>query len=144
MIGYIYTLKCPLTNSIIYVGATTKDLNLRLRQHVSDSVNYNSSIYKYIRKNGILPLIELLDEVRFKDVNRLRELEFYWIDQLRQWGFCLYNSSGNLTVRDVEFCDDVQEPCVTVKISSSILDMVRRHKDKTGIPVSFFYREGYL
>lgn len=87
----IYTLSNPITNEIKYVGFTSLTLDKRLKSHMHDSKRRNTHLYCWIRKlkqNNLMPTIELLDVC---DMNNWRELECYWIYQLRTWGFNLTN-----------------------------------------------------
>lgn len=138
MIGYIYTLSCPKSNTVIYVGSTMNSIEHRAAQHVSDSKIYNYPILKYIRNNGIVPIIEVIEECKVKNRKSLYEIENYWIDQFRQWGFKLHNHSGNHSVVDSSFCDDVIEPFKSVKISRSTYNKLLDHKRSSGVPVAAF------
>jgi hypothetical protein len=87
-------------NVIFYIGRTIQDIDTRFKRHIQDTKyaikhNYFLSMKEqYIQKslNGnkeiSIKLIEscLLDESEFGD------LEDYWIEQFKQWGFNLTNS----------------------------------------------------
>ncbi len=93
--GLIYSLICPLTNEIKYIGQTTQLLQSRLRGHIRDidkSVNYKNNWLKYIRKNGLLDKlkIEIIEEC---DYNILNEREIYWINFYKGVGLKLTNST---------------------------------------------------
>jgi len=95
MIGKIYTMTCPVTHDIIYVGSTVQPLKVRLSLHLNDSKNSNSPLKKYIRDMNIVPSMELIEEIDVLTENQLRIVEYYWIDQFRQWGFRLKNMTHN-------------------------------------------------
>lgn len=78
----IYSLRCPLTDHIFYVGCTAEKLEVRVKQ------SYTAPTVKELRKQGLQPVIELLEETTY--VYRGTR-ENYWIQQLRAWGFNLEN-----------------------------------------------------
>lgn len=88
----IYTLSCPITKAIRYVGVTKKQLNDRLSGHIydakkliasKDKINWISEVER--------PFIELLDFSESKDEAFF--LEKYWVSQFKQWGFNLINKT---------------------------------------------------
>jgi hypothetical protein len=84
----IYTISHPLTNEVVYVGASKK-FEVRAKAHLNKSKH--ESIYnyvKYLRDNFLLPKIE---PIEICDECDLPVLEFYWINQLKAWGFNLLN-----------------------------------------------------
>ncbi len=87
----IYTLSHPTTNEIRYVGFTTLNLSVRLKTHIYDSKKRNTHTYSWFKQlkiNNLIPKIELLEECC---IDNWRELECYWIYQLRAWGYNLTN-----------------------------------------------------
>jgi hypothetical protein len=87
----IYTLSCPDTKEIRYVGKTIKTLKARLQHHISTSKkrkNYNANWIKSITNNNKEPVIELVEEC---DLNEWEFWEKYWISQFKNWGFKLTN-----------------------------------------------------
>lgn len=89
---YIYTLSDPRTNIVRYIGKT-KNMEDRLKRH---TYNYNLK-NKHTLKNkwlheliieGFNPKIEIVD---IGDKDNIDNLEIYWIEQFRQWGFKLTN-----------------------------------------------------
>lgn len=140
MIGSIYTLRCPKSGNIIYVGMTTIILKYRLSQHMHSASRFNAPIYKYIRGNSITPIIELVEEVNVYNRNDLLAIESYWIDQFRQWGFQLYNETNNKRIiEDLEHIHDVAETYTTVKINKKVMDNVRKFVSKSGVSISAFF-----
>ena len=90
MKAVVYTLKCPITDEIKYVGLTTKPLSKRLACHVSRPAPKNSKWINNLRANGLKPTIEVLEEVE-GDKAHLLFTEKYWMNQLNTWGFKLNN-----------------------------------------------------
>lgn len=93
----IYTLSCPISNSVMYVGATTQDLKKRLTGHLSanDSSKRANWIIE-LKTKGLKPIIEPIEYV---NDNGCISVEEYWINQFRVWGFNLYNSKSNIVLR---------------------------------------------
>jgi len=92
----IYTVTCTITNSIIYVGMTRRPLDQRLREHLT----YTNDIYN-LKKNKAFgrykkrkkkPIIEELERHNNRFI--AKDIETYWINQFKQWGFNLVNSVG--------------------------------------------------
>lgn len=90
---YIYTLECPITNEIRYVGKTI-DINKRYYQHISLSKlkkiknKHLSNWILTLANKQVLPKIEIIDETDSID---WEWLEQYWISQFKTWGFRLVN-----------------------------------------------------
>lgn len=79
----IYTLRCPFTNKIYYVGATVSALRIRVVNH------YCQPTTKLIHKEGLHPIIELVERI---DPKEAYDAELFWINQFIAWGFPLENS----------------------------------------------------
>ena len=79
---YIYKITNQI-NQKVYVGKTTKTIEKRWNEHISDSQRENicnRPLYKAFHKYGIENFkIEMLEEC---DVNILSEREIYWIEKL--------------------------------------------------------------
>ena len=85
----IYTLSDPISGEIRYVGKTIEDLNVRLSRHVRRRDNtYKSNWIFSLKKIGLIPKIELLDECLNED---WQWVEKYWISQLKSWNINLTN-----------------------------------------------------
>lgn len=91
----IYTLNMPDTGYPIYVGATSDDLRSRLINHNSMIKTGNQLIYRFLRSESISPLIEQIEELIVYSTSEAQYFEYFWIDQLSQWGFCLLNMQRN-------------------------------------------------
>lgn len=92
MTTQIYTLSCPTTHEIRYVGKTAVDLNKRYAQHIyqwkrSKKLTHLNSWIMSLSKSNLKPTITLLDSVN----GEWEWLEKYWISQLKTWGFNLTN-----------------------------------------------------
>jgi group I intron endonuclease len=91
---YIYSLSCPKTSKIRYVGKTN-DVDVRLYHHINKSLKkgkktHNQCWINSLVKESHLPQLEILDVVP-KDEWRFWEM--YWISQVKQWGYDLTNST---------------------------------------------------
>lgn len=92
---YIYTLSCPITHKVRYVGKTVKPLT-RLNQHLIDAKNNKINCHKdnWLRKlikDNLLPEFHIIDEIESSDWKWLEE---YWILQFKVWGFDLTNMTN--------------------------------------------------
>lgn len=91
----IYSLRDPVTDEIRYIGQTRQTLEKRLFDHTTLSAlkkqtNYKNNWIKSLRKQGFLPIIEVLDEVEEKNASFW---ENFYIDLFFTWGFKLTNLS---------------------------------------------------
>lgn len=95
MIRYsIYTLTCPLDGGVKYIGLTIlPDLRNRLSCHVSGTEGtYEKHIWiSKCKLNKTKPKIEELDFIITDNTKDAFDLEKYWINQFKQWGFELLN-----------------------------------------------------
>lgn len=86
--AFIYSLSCPYTKKIKYVGKTVKSLDQRLGGH---NTNTNARVSRWAKKlfiRGRKPIIEIIDVVNRSEVSYW---ERYWIHQFIAWGFKLLN-----------------------------------------------------
>ncbi len=90
-IGFIYTLAHPITKKIVYIGKTINSLEHRLCGHISDSKRHNRKICKWINKLSREELIPLIEELDSCSIENLAELEIFYIDLFKTWGFDLKN-----------------------------------------------------
>ncbi len=98
MIYTIYTLSCPETSTPFYIGVTTQELKARMSCHIADSRTYDYPVYRFFKTLPSYPIIEAIEDVETKDKCFAHNIEKYWIEQFRQWGFKLYNSDGNKSI----------------------------------------------
>lgn len=96
----IYTLADPDTLAVRYVGKTSLSIKRRLKLHLDSpkrETNYRTNWIKSILNKDKIPLLEIIDECKWKDSQKL---EIYWISQFKTWGFKLVNltdgGEGNL------------------------------------------------
>ena len=86
--AFIYSLACPYTKKIKYVGKTIKPLHQRLNSHNTDANARVSRWAKKLFNRKKKPIIEIIDSVNRSEVNYW---ERYWIHQFMAWGFNLLN-----------------------------------------------------
>lgn len=98
MIYTIYSLSCPETKSVFYIGVTIRDLKTRLSCHISDAKGYNYPVYKFMGGLTKPPIIEAIEEIDTDDKFEAQMVEKYWIEQFRQWGYSLYNTESNKSI----------------------------------------------
>lgn len=98
----IYSLNCPITDEIKYIGQTYTSLKKRLNKHISDSRNPVVKVQCWIKSltnKGLLPVMRLV-EVCSKD--NIDERETFYIAKYRSIGFDLKNiSAGGAVRRDI-------------------------------------------
>jgi hypothetical protein len=90
----IYTLSHPITKEIRYIGKTISILKYRLSGHISEAkrgenISYKNSWIMSLLKQGLIPVIELLDEIN--EEKEWEWIEQYWISQFKCWEFNLIN-----------------------------------------------------
>lgn len=103
---FIYTLSTKEEPGIIKYIGKAKNLNLRLKRHVSDYYlnenTYKANWLKYELKKGNTPIIEIVDVV---EENVWQYWEKYWIEQFISWGFKLTNGTkggeGLILTKDI-------------------------------------------
>lgn len=87
----IYTLSCPITKEVRYVGKTNTDLNLRYNNHINKSKNKKTHKDCWIQsllEKRLKPVVEILEKCDKENwINR----EQYWIEQMKAWGLDLVN-----------------------------------------------------
>jgi hypothetical protein len=90
---YIYTLNCPDTGKVMYVGQTINK-HVRLAQHIIESAHGNSPKKKWIREllsRDKTPDINIVDECRTEDA---AALETKWINHYKELNPDLKNSNA--------------------------------------------------
>ena len=86
----IYTLECPLSNKIKYIGKTM-NLKLRLYNHINKSKNKKTYKDKWVNSliiKGHKPIMNVLDIV---NENEWEFWEKFYISLFKSWGFSLTN-----------------------------------------------------
>lgn len=129
----IYTLSCPKTNEIKYVGATISTLSKRLSQHKCDNrVNLRSEWINGLKKESLTPKIELLDIVQ-NDV--WEQEEMFYISYFKYLGFDLVNmTKGGVGIEMTQ--------AIRKKISKSKLGT--KTKDSTKAKISIANKENRI
>ena len=85
----IYTISCPISNAIKYVGKTHRTLDERMLHHSRQTKDSDLKTWiNYIIGLKKTPIIEPVDEC---DEDDACELETFWIHQFECWGFKLFN-----------------------------------------------------
>lgn len=112
---FIYSLICPISNEIKYIGQTKRSLHERLNSHIHE---FNRSVRNQVRgthktnwmsilkKEGLIQKIKinLIEEC---DVNTVDEREIYWIDYYSHLN--LTNSSPGGSVLSEETIRKISE-----------------------------------
>jgi hypothetical protein len=125
--AHVYSLVCPIKQQPIYVGSTTKGVEVRLGQHICAIRKSELPLYKYLIDNCITPSINVLEEVSSDCV---KKSEKKWIDELTKMGYGLLNKKKMITVGSG-----------SIKIKSDIYLSVLEYCKKNGIKISFFATE---
>jgi hypothetical protein len=87
----IYTLNCPITNSVKYVGVTRQKLKNRLYVHLANGNGYKSKLSCWFRTLSIPPIIEPVIEFYANNHHEALLEENFWIEIFSMWGFDLLN-----------------------------------------------------
>lgn len=90
----IYTLSDPETDKIRYVGKTYQTLAKRLKQHVNTPEdNYKYKWIVSLKKRGLRPKMEVLEDLGCVEDGVWQEAEKFWIRYCKFLGFHLTNLS---------------------------------------------------
>lgn len=100
----IYTLSCPLSGDVKYVGRSINP-EARLIQHLTDK----SSVKKYLwirslKQKGLKPVLQVIEESKRYEANLL---ETMYIGLFKSWGFDLFNHlwNTNETTKKIKIID---------------------------------------
>ena len=92
MVGYIYILRCPLTNRVRYVGLTRSPIKRKSQHRCYNSTLDGNKGYKRWKENlkniKLRPIFEVIEEINVDDVS---DREIYWITFYKEHGFDLLN-----------------------------------------------------
>lgn len=88
----IYTLSCPVTNEIRYIGITTQTLERRLYNH--SYCKHNKHKINWFNKLKRLELTPIIEEIDICTIENASFWEQYYISQFRAWGFRLLNATN--------------------------------------------------
>jgi hypothetical protein len=91
--AYVYSLICPISNKIKYIGQTRQKLYKRLYKHlreINKNKSHKNNWLKILEKQNILHKlrIEIIEECAF---DKLNEREIYWIKFYKNKGLNLTN-----------------------------------------------------
>lgn len=112
----IYALVDPHTGDIRYIGKTAHSPEKRLRGHMSEAKrltgarHYKSSWLRQLAGEGLVPLIEVIEEVEPEGAN---ERERHWIAYHRRCGAPLTNvtDGGDGQSLGYRHCDEARATC---------------------------------
>lgn len=113
-VGYVYKIYCIVTSKI-YIGITTRDINIRWNQHKNESKNPgNNHFHLAIQKYGWDAfeksiLVKLEADSKEILVKSLKKLEIYYIEENNS-----YNEGYNSTIGGDGIINDAQNKKVEV------------------------------
>src|SRR4051812_33629800 len=85
---HIYTISCPNTGDVVYVGKTI-DVRHRFSSHLKSSKNTNSAVWiRNVIKTGRKPVMDVIDTVNESNYSFWEQ---YYISLFKTWGFKLLN-----------------------------------------------------
>jgi predicted GIY-YIG superfamily endonuclease len=92
MVYKVYSLKCPFDNEIKYIGISINP-ELRLISHINEPQGTNEKALWTLKcfLYDKHPIVEIIEEIETDNKSEAYELERYWIEQFKQWGFNLLN-----------------------------------------------------
>lgn len=91
MTGYIYYLEEKDSKNIFYVGSSF-DPNTRKAAHRSGSKRSDSRLYGYMNSCILDFDLNIIEEIQVSSKKELIDIESYWINQFKAWGFDLKNT----------------------------------------------------
>lgn len=123
---HIYGLKSPIDGQIVYVGATTKSLDFRLKQHywhlneVINGTRKSNKRFEYLK--SILPLkVSIISLYETDDVNGLKFYENRYIEQYRKINPNLLNETdGGIGENTHKYKSSEEIKNLGIKISNKL------------------------
>lgn len=96
---FIYSLNCPFTNQVKYVGKTQNTLVNRLSAHVTmKGSNFEKELWiKSLKGKNAKPTINLLE---ITDTESWQKRERHWINHFLSKGIILFNKNDDLTQKE--------------------------------------------
>jgi len=96
---FIYSLNCPFTNQVKYVGKTQNTLVNRLSAHVAmKGSNFEKELWiKSLKEKNKKPTINLLE---ITDTENWQKRERHWISHFLSKGVILFNKPDDLTQKE--------------------------------------------
>lgn len=120
----VYSIRCLVTNKIVYIGSTSRELSKRLIDHRSAKNIFNSPVNKFFRASLQEPAIEMVEDLGLCSKYELEQAERFWIEQFRQWGFSLLNASHNLSP-STPIVSDIQLKTESVRINKDLFRKIK-------------------
>jgi predicted GIY-YIG superfamily endonuclease len=87
----IYTLNCPKSGWVKYVGVTT-DLGNRYSSHVTRRNTNKTEWVDSLKKDGLMPVMKVLETTENKDLAYNKEIQY--ISLFKSIGYPLFNVSN--------------------------------------------------
>lgn len=79
--AYIYALLDPISNKIRYIGCTSQDVNVRLKQHLKDRrKSHKVNWINKLKKKNLIPKIYIIEKV---SKSNMFDREVFWINFYR-------------------------------------------------------------
>lgn len=155
MIGYIYGLKCPIRNEIVYVGQTHNDLKIRLTKHLSNTrtkiknkKSFNKKDYwiKKLIRMGIETQIEII-LIEECDISIIDDREIYWISEYKKYDFNKNLAIGGSVNRGHRWSDEARENISKIRKGKNIGEKHpfygKKHDEETKKLISEKLKEFY-
>ena len=124
MKGYIYGLKCPIKNVIVYIGATKEYPTARYVQHyrqldeVLNGKRKNTKKFEYMK--NLLPLKLKLIIIEEVDILELYNKEQYYIDLYRKTFDLLNETNGGIGGNTHIYKSEKEISAIGLKISEKL------------------------
>lgn len=91
----IYTIICPETLQVKYIGKSKRKLKYRLTEHIKMAKHKNTLLGTWIKSlnnKNLIPIIEELDIANNEEIANI--LEIMYIGLFKSWGFKLKNMTN--------------------------------------------------
>lgn len=88
---FIYTLSCPVTNEIRYVGKANNPTSRFYNHLIESTKTYKNNWIKSLKKKGLKPILEILEEVLIEEWTFWEE---HYISLFKSWNFKLTNMTS--------------------------------------------------
>lgn len=152
----IYSLSCPITNEIRYIGFTSREsLQKRFSEHITPSAlvksNKKNNWIKSLLKKNLKPIIEFVDDCT---ESNWQERESFWIYQFKAWGFKLlnetYGGEGTLGYKQSDthkmmlwLANKNKIISSETKLKMSDSAKLRKHSEKTKLKIGLIRKGKY-
>jgi hypothetical protein len=91
---FIYCLQCPVSGLIRYVGKSVDPDSRYARHLVCKRRDHRSNWIRSLKSKGLLPVMDILEEVYGRTERDWQEAEIFWISYLKFLGMPLCNISS--------------------------------------------------